>query len=67
MDGPHPARVIVAPGVGYAGSGDLSIAYQGDGDGPVDLVLVPGMRGLRPARAEGSPGEWPLLALRLAA
>ena len=32
----------VAPAVRYAASGDLSIAYQVIGDGPVDLVWVPG-------------------------
>jgi DNA-binding SARP family transcriptional activator/class 3 adenylate cyclase len=30
------------PGVRYARSGDLSIAYQVTGDGPIDLVLVSG-------------------------
>jgi class 3 adenylate cyclase/alpha-beta hydrolase superfamily lysophospholipase len=35
--------VIVAPEVRYARSGDLSIAYQVVGEGPVDLILVPGM------------------------
>jgi DNA-binding SARP family transcriptional activator/pimeloyl-ACP methyl ester carboxylesterase len=30
------------PPIRYARSGDLSIAYQVTGDGPVDLVLVPG-------------------------
>jgi pimeloyl-ACP methyl ester carboxylesterase len=28
--------------IGYARSGDVSIAYQVTGDGPIDLVLVPG-------------------------
>jgi class 3 adenylate cyclase/predicted alpha/beta hydrolase len=32
----------VAPAVRYAASGELSIAYQVVGDGPVDLVWVPG-------------------------
>ena len=27
----------------YAKSGDLSIAYQVAGDGPIDLVVVPGI------------------------
>jgi hypothetical protein len=35
--------VIVAPEVRYAQSGDLSIAYQVVGHGPVDLIVVPGM------------------------
>jgi len=33
---------LVAPDVRYAASGDLSIAYRVVGDGPVDLVWVPG-------------------------
>ena len=28
--------------IGYARSGDVSIAYQVTGDGAIDLVLVPG-------------------------
>jgi hypothetical protein len=32
----------VAPAVSYASNGDLSIAYRVVGDGPVDLVWVPG-------------------------
>jgi class 3 adenylate cyclase/alpha-beta hydrolase superfamily lysophospholipase len=32
----------MAPAVRYAATGDLSIAYQVVGDGPVDLVWVPG-------------------------
>jgi class 3 adenylate cyclase/alpha-beta hydrolase superfamily lysophospholipase len=32
----------MAPAVRYAASGDLSIAYQVVGDGPVDVVWVPG-------------------------
>jgi class 3 adenylate cyclase/alpha-beta hydrolase superfamily lysophospholipase len=32
----------MAPAVRYAASGDLAIAYQVVGDGPVDLVWVPG-------------------------
>jgi class 3 adenylate cyclase len=39
----HPRGVLVAPELRYARSGDLSIAYQVVGDGPVDLILVPGM------------------------
>src|ERR687888_1949676 len=31
-----------APRTQYAKSGDISIAYQVVGDGPIDLVLVPG-------------------------
>ena len=31
-----------APEIRYAKSGDVHIAYQVFGDGPVDLVMVPG-------------------------
>ena len=30
------------PHTRYAQSGDVSIAYQVIGDGPIDLILVPG-------------------------
>ena len=30
------------PATGYAKSGDFSIAYQVVGDGPLDVVVVPG-------------------------
>jgi class 3 adenylate cyclase len=33
---------LVAPAVSYASSGDLSIAYRVVGNGPVDLVWLPG-------------------------
>lgn len=33
---------VVTGAIGYARSGDLSIAYQVSGGGPFDLVLVPG-------------------------
>ena len=33
---------MAAPETGYARSGDLHIAYQVVGDGPVDLVWIPG-------------------------
>src|SRR5262249_52674825 len=36
------ASVRRHPPIQYARSGDLSIAYQVTGDGPIDLVLVPG-------------------------
>ena len=29
------------PGIHYARSGDVAIAYQVIGDGPMDIVLVP--------------------------
>ena len=34
---------FVLPETRYALSGDVNIAYQIMGDGPVDLVLVPGL------------------------
>jgi class 3 adenylate cyclase len=34
--------VVLAPATRYAKSGDVNIAYQVVGDGPLDLVLVPG-------------------------
>ena len=37
-----PSEPAVRPPVRYARSGDLSIAYQVTGDGPIDLVLVSG-------------------------
>jgi class 3 adenylate cyclase len=33
---------MILPATNYAKSGDLNIAYQVAGDGPLDLVLVPG-------------------------
>jgi pimeloyl-ACP methyl ester carboxylesterase/DNA-binding XRE family transcriptional regulator len=38
---PHPAPIETPP-VRYAISGDVSIAYQVIGDGPVDIVVTPG-------------------------
>ena len=37
------AVVADVPGIRYAASGDVSIAYQIIGHGPIDLVRVPGM------------------------
>ncbi|HEX6623910.1 MAG TPA: transcriptional regulator, partial [Pyrinomonadaceae bacterium] len=37
------AEPFVQPKTSYARSGDLHIAYQVVGDGPLDLVLIPGM------------------------
>jgi class 3 adenylate cyclase len=34
---------VEVPGVRYAKSGDVHIAYQVVGDGPIDLVLLPGL------------------------
>ena len=44
LGGEAPGRAAAAapPPVRYARSGDLSIAYEVTGDGPVDIVLVPG-------------------------
>src|SRR4051794_33004326 len=33
----------VLPATHYASSGDVSIAYQTMGDGPLDIILVPGI------------------------
>ena len=33
---------MIHPEVNYASSGDLSIAYAQYGEGPIDIVLVPG-------------------------
>jgi DNA-binding SARP family transcriptional activator len=41
-DTPLAERPVVVPPVRYATSGELSIAYQVLGEGPVDLVYVPG-------------------------
>jgi pimeloyl-ACP methyl ester carboxylesterase len=38
-----PVSDFVLPETRYAQSGDVSIAYQVMGDGPVDIVLVPGL------------------------
>jgi len=55
----------VGPETRYAKSGDVHIAYQVVGDGPVDLVFVPGWithvelswdEPLEAAFAGGSPG-----------
>jgi pimeloyl-ACP methyl ester carboxylesterase len=34
---------VELPVTHYAPSGDVSIAYQTMGDGPIDLIIVPGM------------------------
>ncbi len=39
---PPPDIPTVAPPVFYARNGDASIAYQVIGDGPIDIVVVPG-------------------------
>lgn len=38
-----PASAISLPPTCYARSGDVNIAYQVMGDGPVDVILVPGV------------------------
>ena len=35
-------EMITQPKTKYARSGDVSIAYQVVGDGPIDIVYVPG-------------------------
>src|SRR5438128_3954638 len=47
----------VSPVTRYAKSGDVSVAYQVVGDGPPDLVLVPGFV----SHVEAA-WEWPYLA-----
>jgi len=42
MSGLIPADINMLPDTKYAKSGDINIAYQVVGDGPIDLVLVPG-------------------------
>ncbi|MBI2161458.1 MAG: hypothetical protein HYU25_13970 [Candidatus Rokubacteria bacterium] len=57
------------PETHYARSGEINIAYQVVGDGPRDLVLVPGWvsnirfedRGTHALK--GVPGEWHLFAV----
>jgi pimeloyl-ACP methyl ester carboxylesterase/class 3 adenylate cyclase len=39
---PHDTVAVEIPDVQYAKSGDVNIAYQVTGDGPFDLVFVPG-------------------------
>ncbi len=42
LDGMAPSAPIVAPKVSYAHSGNVNIAYQVMGSGPIDLVFVMG-------------------------
>jgi hypothetical protein len=52
----------VAPRTQYARRGDISIAYQVVGDGPIDLVLVQfDDRGRH--ELKGVPGHWHLYAV----
>lgn len=37
----YTLRLTMAPATGYARSGDIHIAYQVTGDGPIDLLWVP--------------------------
>ena len=41
-DSIHSTGMAAAPETQYAQSGDLSIAYQTIGDGPIDVLVVPG-------------------------
>jgi hypothetical protein len=36
------SKTVERPPTRYAKSGDISIAYQVMGDGPLDLIVVPG-------------------------
>jgi hypothetical protein len=47
----------------YARSGEISIAYRVLGEGPIDLVLVPGIVSHVEFLLKGVPGEWRLLAV----
>jgi hypothetical protein len=49
---------VEIPDVKYARSGDVAIAYQVVGEGPIDLVFVRGVHELK-----GVPGEWRLYAV----
>jgi hypothetical protein len=40
----YPSESLSAPEVRYARSGAVSIAYQVVGDGPVDLLYIPGWK-----------------------
>ncbi len=51
------------PETKYAQSGDVSIAYQVIGDGPLDLVIVPGFishleQAWEDPRTRGSCSDW---------
>jgi hypothetical protein len=52
------------PKTQYAKSGDLHIAYQLTGSGPLDLVWRPGfVSHLGAHTLKGVPGEWRLFAV----
>jgi len=40
--GTLPSEGLMLPETRYAQSGEINIAYQVVGDGPIDLVFVPG-------------------------
>jgi len=45
LRGKHPSNLwslLMPPDTQYAKSGDVHIAYQVFGDGPINLVMVPG-------------------------
>ena len=63
--------MIASPKPHYAKSGDVNIAYQVAGDGPIDVVWVPGwvshmevgdsgteFTARRSHSLKGLPGEW---------
>jgi hypothetical protein len=41
--GMRPMNDFELPVIRYALSDDVSIAYQAMGDGPIDLIMVPGL------------------------
>jgi class 3 adenylate cyclase len=43
MSGPRPMHDFELPITRYALSGDVNIAYQTMGDGPIDIMIVPGI------------------------
>jgi len=52
------------PQTRYAKSGELNIAYQVVGEGPFDLVYVPGLHfeSLGARRLKGVPEDWQIFA-----
>ncbi|OOK76306.1 putative LIGNIN PEROXIDASE LIPJ domain protein [Mycobacterium kansasii] len=58
------SQVPPTPRTRYARCGDLDIAYQVLGDGPIDLLVVPGRpfrstRSTPSRRCTASTGDWP--------
>ena len=54
----------MVPQTRYAKSGGVNIAYQVIGDGPLDLVLVPGW--VSNLESSGRSPRWPAFSTRLA-